>query len=87
MLLVIGLGPPMCTHRGTHSSSHICGREWPCWTLVGRVALGSEGVQCPSIGECQGEKTGVCMGGWGSTLIEAREEDGKEGFQRGDLEK
>jgi hypothetical protein len=36
---------------------------------VGGVALGSEGVQCPSVGECQGGKTGV--GGWESTLIEA----------------
>ena len=46
------------THGGTHGSSHICGRGWPCWTSVGGEALGPEGVQCPSIGECQGERMG-----------------------------
>jgi hypothetical protein len=30
-----------------------------------------EGVQCPTVGECLGERMGV--GGWGSTLIESRE--------------
>jgi hypothetical protein len=29
---------------------------------VGGVALGPEGVQCPSVGKCQGGKTRV--GGW-----------------------
>jgi hypothetical protein len=40
----------------------ICGRGWPCWTSVGGEALGPEGVQCPSVGECQGGNMGV--GGW-----------------------
>jgi hypothetical protein len=61
------------THGGTHGSSSICGRGWPCWTSVGGVALGPEGVQCPNVGECQGGKTKVdrWVGGWESTLIEA----------------
>jgi hypothetical protein len=39
---------------------------------VGGVALEPEGVRCPSVGECQGGKTGVggWVGGWGSILIE-----------------
>ena len=36
---------------------------------MGGEALGPEGVQCPSVGECQGGRMGV--GEWGSTLIEA----------------
>ena len=55
--------------KNTHGAGHICDRGWPCWSSVGREALGSEGVRCPSVGECQGGMTGV--GGWGSTLIEA----------------
>ena len=38
---------------------------------MGGEALGPEGVQCPSVGECQGGRMGV--GGWGSTLIEQGE--------------
>ena len=34
-------------------------------------ALGPEGVQFPSVGECLGKNMGV--GGWKSTLIEAGE--------------
>jgi hypothetical protein len=44
---------------GTHGAGHICGREWPCWTLMGEEVFGPEGVRCPSVGECQGRKTGV----------------------------
>ena len=36
---------------------------------MGGEALGSEGVRWPSVGKCQGGRTGV--GGWGSVLIEA----------------
>ena len=60
---------PKNTHGETHGAGRICGRGWPCWTSVGEEALGSEGVRCPSVGECQGGKTGVS--GWGSTLIDA----------------
>lgn len=49
-----------------------------CWTLVGGVALGPEGVVCPSVGECQGGKTEV--GGWGSTLKEAEDGGWDGGF-------
>jgi hypothetical protein len=60
---------PKSTRGGTHGSSLICGRGWPCWTSVGGATLGPEGIRCSSVGECQGRKMGV--GGWmGSTLIE-----------------
>jgi hypothetical protein len=59
---------PKRTHGVTHNAGHICGRGWPCWTLVGGEVLELEGVQCPSVEEYQGERTGV---GGGSTLIVA----------------
>jgi hypothetical protein len=40
------------------------------WTLVRGETLEPEGVQCPSVGQCQGRRMGE--GEWGSTLIEAR---------------
>jgi hypothetical protein len=36
---------------------------------VGEEALGTEGVRCPSVRQCQGRRMGVS--GWESTLIEA----------------
>ena len=45
--------------------------------------LKPEGVQCPSIRECQGKRTGV--GGWGSTLIEVG--GGNRGLPKGRLGK
>jgi hypothetical protein len=36
------------------SKSRICGRRQSCWTSVVGEALGPDGVQCPSVGECQG---------------------------------
>jgi hypothetical protein len=48
------------------------------------VALGPEGVQCPSVGECQGGKTGV--GGW-EHPHRGRERFGIGGFQRAFLER
>jgi hypothetical protein len=50
---------PKNTHGATHGAGHICGREWPCCTSVEVEALQSEGVQCPSVSEWQGERTGV----------------------------
>ena len=53
---------------------------------MGREDLGPDGVPFPSEGECQGRKMeGVSL--WGSILKKARERDGVEGFQRGDLER
>ena len=49
---------PNSTHGVTHGTGYICGRGWPCWSSVGGEALGSEGVQCPSVG-FKGEKTEV----------------------------
>jgi hypothetical protein len=57
---------PKNTHGVTHGAGHICGRGWSCRTSVGGEALGSVGVQCPSIGECQSRKMGV--GGWGRRM-------------------
>jgi hypothetical protein len=62
---------PKNTHGGTHASGHICDRGWPCWTSVGGVTLGPEGVQCPSLEECQGGK--VDVGG----LVEEQPHRGK----------
>jgi hypothetical protein len=58
-----GMGhQPNSTHGGTHGSCYTCDRGWPCWTSLGRMALGPEGAQCPSVGEWQGKKARV--GGW-----------------------
>jgi hypothetical protein len=54
-----GTKPPTCTHGGTHGSSYICSREWPCQSSVGGEAVGSVNVLCPSIGECQGQEAGA----------------------------
>jgi hypothetical protein len=36
-----GLNPqPRSTHGGTHGSSCICSRGWPCWASMGEEALG-----------------------------------------------
>jgi hypothetical protein len=50
---------PKSTHRGTHGSSHMCSRGWPCWASMGGEALGPVKAQCPSVGECQGGEAGV----------------------------
>jgi hypothetical protein len=63
----------------------ICGRRWPYWISVGGEALGPERVQCPSVGGCQGDKTG--MGGWVNTLIDAGEGRWDKRFQKGRPEK
>jgi hypothetical protein len=52
------------THGGTHSSSHICSRGWPCQESMGREALGPVKAWCPTVGECQGREVGV--GDWGA---------------------
>jgi hypothetical protein len=70
---------PKSTHGGTHGSSHICSRGWPCWTSLGRGALGPVKARCCSVGESQGQEVGV--GGWGKTFIGA----GGEGMDRGFL--
>jgi hypothetical protein len=60
---------PKNTHGTTHGTGHICGRRWSCWTSVRGEAFSPEGVQCPSVGECQGRKMGVARRG--NSLIEA----------------
>jgi hypothetical protein len=62
---------PKSTHGGTHGSSHICSRGWPCQTSMGGEALGPMKARGPRVGECQDREAG--MGWWvGSTLVEAR---------------
>jgi hypothetical protein len=50
---------PKSTHGGTHGSSHIHSRGWPCGTSVGGEALGPVKARCPSVGECQEREVGV----------------------------
>jgi hypothetical protein len=42
----------------------ICSRGWTSHPPMGGGALGLEKIICPSIGECQGQQTGI--GGLGS---------------------
>jgi hypothetical protein len=55
---------PKSTHGewGTHSSSHIFSRGWPCWVSVEGEILGPVKVQCPSVAKWQGRE--VPVGGW-----------------------
>jgi hypothetical protein len=53
---------PKSTHGGTHSSSCICSRGWPCWASVGEEVLGPVKALCPSVGTCHCGEAGVC--GW-----------------------
>ena len=72
---------PKSAHGGTHGSSCICRRGWPCQASVGGEALSPVKVLCPSIGECQGQEAGV--GG----LLSRRKKEGIGGFQRGNQER
>jgi hypothetical protein len=59
------------------SSSCIGSRGWPCWTSMGKEALGPEKARCPSVGECQDREAG--MGG----LVSRRRGYGIGGFLEG----
>ena len=79
-----GTGPPAkeYTWRDPWLWSHM----WQRMALlasVGVEALGPEIVDCPSVVECQDEKTRV---GWwlGSTLIEVKERDMEYGSSKGE---
>ena len=50
---------PKSTHGGTHGSSLICSRGWPCWASMGGETLGPMKAECTSVGECQGGEAGV----------------------------
>ena len=50
------------THGGTHGSSRICNRGWPCRPSMGGESLGSVKARCPRVGECEGKEEEV--GGW-----------------------
>jgi len=50
---------PRSTHGGTHGSTCICSRGWPCQASMGEGALGPVKVQCPCVEEFQGREVGV----------------------------
>jgi hypothetical protein len=54
---------PQSKHEGTHNSSHICRRGWPCWTSMRGQGLGPVKARCPSVGECYRAEPGVGMEG------------------------
>jgi len=54
--------PTMSTHGGTHGSSCIHSRGWPCPASIGGEALGPVKARLLSVGECQSIEVG--MGGW-----------------------
>jgi hypothetical protein len=72
---------PKSTHGGTHGSSHICSRGWPCWRSMGGEDIGPTKAWCPSSGECQDGDAEV--GGWvGEHPHKIRPRwDGIEGFR------
>jgi hypothetical protein len=46
-----GLNPqPQSTHGGTHGSSYICSRRWPCCASMGGESLGPWKAWYPSVG-------------------------------------
>jgi hypothetical protein len=47
------------TNQNPHGSSCICSRGWPSRSSMVGEALRSVKVLCPSIGDCQGQETGV----------------------------
>ena len=47
------------THGGTHSSSYIYRRGWPCQLSKGGEAIGPVKGLYRSVGECQGQEAGV----------------------------
>jgi hypothetical protein len=53
---------PKSTYGGTHDSSHIYSRGWPCQTSVGREILGPVKPQFCNVEECQGRE--AVVGRW-----------------------
>jgi hypothetical protein len=54
-----GLNQPKSTHGGTHGSSCISSKGWPCCTSMGGQALGPVKALCPSVRECLGSEAEV----------------------------
>jgi hypothetical protein len=50
---------PKSTCGGTHGSSCVCSRGWPCRSSEGGEALGPVKALCPSVGGFQGQEVGV----------------------------
>jgi hypothetical protein len=72
---------PKNTHGGTHGSSCLCSRGWPCGTANGGEALGPEKALCPSVGEFENREAEV------GVLVSRGKGDGIGGFQRGNKER
>jgi hypothetical protein len=64
---------PKSTHGGTHGSSCIFSRGWPSRSSMRGVAFGPVKALCPSVGECQGQETGV------SGLVSRGSTEGRRG--------
>ena len=60
------------TRGGTHGSSCICSRGWPCRSSMEGEALGPVKALCPSVGECLGQETGS---GWVGEQSEGGEDE------------
>jgi hypothetical protein len=61
---------PRSTHAGTHGSSCIYSKGWPCQASMAGEVLGPVKARCSSVGECQDREVGVCklvsrVMGWG----------------------
>jgi hypothetical protein len=76
---------PRSTHRGTHGSSRICSKRWPCWASMREEALGPvKKARCPSVGEFEGGEVGV---GGGTPSLKQGEGDWIGDFGGGDWER
>jgi hypothetical protein len=72
---------PKSAHSGTHGSSCICSRGWPCGTSMRGDALGLVKAEYPSVGECQDREEGL-----GGLVSNERGNDMGGGF-RGEMRK
>jgi hypothetical protein len=61
---------PKSMHGGTHGSSCICSRGWPCQISMGGEVLGPVKARCPSIGSVKAVRW---VFGWRNTLTESEE--------------
>jgi hypothetical protein len=69
------------THSGTHGSSCLYSRGWPSQSSIEGEALGPVMALCLSIGECQGQDTGV------GELVSRELGAGRGGFRRANQER
>jgi hypothetical protein len=68
---------PKSIPEGTHGSSCIYSRGWPCQSSMGGEILVPVKTLCPSVGECQDQEAGMCG------LVSRGVRGGDGGFWRG----